>query len=123
MESFRYWNPACHEGAAVGWRSSAVELVQGRSSNTNLLCAAQVWAITGALFLLVGAEFVLQEVGLALRFFGLFVLALGAKALRAGVELQFGGEPAGQKRLVRLLLLTASVVVMLEVARVMGSWQ
>jgi hypothetical protein len=97
--------------------------VQGRSSNTNHLCAAQVWAIAGALFLLVGAGLSLRDVALALRFFGLFVLALGAKALRTGVEFQSGGEPAGQDRLVRLLLLTASVLATLEVARVMGSWQ
>lgn len=77
----------------------------------------------GALFLLVGGVFLLADVGLALRLFGLFVLGLGAKALRVGVELQSGGEPAGRRRLASLLLVTAGVLVTLGVARVMGTWR
>lgn len=84
---------------------------------------ARTWAIIAALFLFAGGVLVFANVGLALRLFGLFVLAQGAKALRVGVELQAGGDPTGRSRLARILIVNAGVLVTLLVARVMGTWR
>ena len=84
---------------------------------------ARTWAVMGALCLLAGGVLLVADVGLALRLFGLFVLAQGAKALRVGVELQAGGDPTGRSRLARILMVTMAVLVTLLVARVMGTWR
>jgi hypothetical protein len=90
-------------------------------SPTELRSGPRTWANIGALFLLVGGLLLVVGDGLALRVLGLFTLAQGAKALWAGVELQFEGNPT-RKPLLGVLLLNVIVFVTLGVARLMGTW-
>lgn len=83
----------------------------------------RAWAMTGAPFMLVGGVLLVTNTGLALRVLGLFVLATGAKAVEAGVKLQFGGDPAIGKPPVRLILVNVMILVTLGVARLMGTWR
>jgi hypothetical protein len=73
-------------------------------SLAELRSGPRTWAHIGALFLLVGGLLFVVGDGLALRVFGLFALAQGAKALWVGVELQLGGDPTGKPLLGILLL-------------------
>ena len=84
---------------------------------------ARTWALIGAVFLTAGAAVLYWNDRLFLQLLGLVLLAQGAKALRAGVDLQAGGDPAVYRPLVRGLSLTAAVSATLEVARVMGRWR
>jgi hypothetical protein len=84
---------------------------------------AQKWALVGALSLLLGAGFLYRAHALVLRLFGLVLLGNGARAVRVGVELQAGADPSRGDRLLRLLVLSAGVLVTMAVARLMGSWR
>jgi hypothetical protein len=94
----------------------------GTFASSRILVARR-WAITGALYSAIGGGIFLADVGLSLRSFGLIALALGVKAMRVGIEIQAGGDPAGRRRLVMMLLVSAGTLGGLEVARMMGTWR
>jgi hypothetical protein len=79
----------------------------------------RTWARIGALFLTAGGVLLYAGAGLA-RLLALVVLGQGAKAVRIGVELQFGLRPE-RRRLAGSLVVTGALLVALGVNQAMGA--